>query len=105
MINGVDFDDTKFSFENVDSKIILDVLLNEKEEVKIEEKPEITIVSKEEVETKENDCIFGLELCCQKYYGISLCLWVIMGLAFLLIVITAIRTIIDKHDDKKYKEF
>ncbi len=71
----------------------------------IEEKEEV-VEEKEDKEDKEdNKCLFGLSLCCKEYKGISYCILGIVGVVAIIFIIFIINVIIDKQDDKKYKDF
>ncbi len=72
------------------------------EEVKIEEPEDIEpIIEKKE----ENNCLLGVEFCCKEFRGISYCILAGIGLVLIILIITIIHLIIDRADDKKYKDF
>jgi hypothetical protein len=72
------------------------------EEVKIEEPEEIEPIIEEK---KENNCLLGVEFCCKEFRGISYCILAGIGLVLIILIFAIIHLIIDRADDKKYKDF
>lgn len=71
------------------------------EEVKIEEPEDIEPIIEEK---EENNCLLGVEFCCKEFRGISYCILAGIGLVLIILIITIIHLIIDRADDKKYKD-
>ena len=72
------------------------------EEVKIEEPEDIEPIIEEK---EENNCLLGVEFCCKEYRGISYCILAGIGLVLIILIFAIIHLIIDRADDKKYKDF
>lgn len=70
------------------------------------EKEEPKVISRDKplIDTSKNNCILGIEFCCKEFRGISYCILSCIGLVLIILIITIIRTILDRADDKKYKD-
>ncbi len=85
-----------------DGVLSIDYSMPKKEEDKKE--PEV-IEEKTILPEKDSSCLLGLSLCCKEYKGISYCIICVCGIVFVIVLIAIISAIIDKRDDKKYKDF
>lgn len=64
----------------------------------IKEEPEV-------ISEKENKCLLGIDICCKEFKGLSYCILAAIGVVALILIIVIINVIIDKRDDRKYRDF
>ncbi len=115
----LNLDASKILVNSVEQSLKLD-FDNESNSINIEYYPKIEKVDKEEVKEeptdegstiandiikKDSTCVFGLSMCCKEYKGISYCIIGIAGIVALIFIIFVFNLIIDKKEDKKYKDF
>lgn len=73
------------------------IISNEKKEKVIEQNDDTANITTININDNQSTCLFNNDLCCTKYYNISLCIWIIIGAVILLILLIMMK-------NKKTKE-
>ena len=111
LINSKEQNSSDLNVELIDNALNIEFFPEIK---KVEEKPkdDIEVTTTGESSTiandiikKDNKCVFGLSLCCSEFKGISYCVIGIIGIVCLIFIIFLFNLVVDKAEDKKYKDF
>lgn len=99
LINTAEQDNDHLKISISENVLKIEYAMNK---VKPEEEPK---EEKEEIVEEENKCLLGLSLCCKEFKGISYCYICIGAVVLLIILVSIINVIVDKREDRKYKDF
>ncbi len=101
--NGTPIKELSGKFSNVDNELSIETRTTI---INIPKEEEILEPKEEEIkeETKENQCLLGLSICCTTFLNLSICIWILIAIAIILLIIIICALINKKRIDDQLSQ-
>ena len=101
--NGTPIKELSGKFSNVDNELSIETRTTI---INIPKEEEIIEPKEEEIkeETKENQCLLGLSICCTTFLNLSICIWILIAIAIILLIIIICALINKKRIDDQLSQ-
>ena len=103
LVNATEYDSDQLKTTIANNVLNIEFIMDKPKVETVEPiiRDELVILPKD----KDNNCLLGLDICCKEFRGISYCILAGIGLVLIILIFAIIHIIVDKADDKKYKDF
>ncbi len=103
LVNATEYDSDQIKTTIANNVLNIEFIMDKPKVETVEPiiRDELVILPKD----KDNNCLLGLEICCKEFRGISYCILAGIGLVLIILIFAIIHIIVDRADDKKYKDF
>ena len=103
LVNATEYDSDQLKTTIANNVLNIEFIMDKPKVETVEPiiRDELVILPKD----KDNNCLLGLEICCKEFRGISYCILAGIGLVLIILIFAIIHIIVDRADDKKYKDF